>query len=267
MKIMQVIPYFCFAGAETMCENLTYALMGKGHQVVAVSLYDAHTPIAKRMEEAGVRIRYLDKKLGLDVSMVGKLLKIMKEEQPDVVHTHLDVIKYAVLAARLAGVPKCIHTVHNVADKEAEGLAQKLINKFYYKLGWSTPVALSALIQNSIGEFYGMDLIRIPVVFNGIDLSRCIPKADYEASETVTFLHVGRFNQQKNHAGLLRVFQKLHEADPRCRLKLLGDGELREAVEAHEGAWHGRLCGVRRRHGQCLSPSASGGCVFAALSV
>lgn len=26
MKILQVIPYFCFGGAETMCENLTYAL-------------------------------------------------------------------------------------------------------------------------------------------------------------------------------------------------------------------------------------------------
>ena len=32
MKLLQVIPYFCFGGAETMCENLTYALreLGRG---------------------------------------------------------------------------------------------------------------------------------------------------------------------------------------------------------------------------------------------
>ena len=70
MKIMQVIPYFCFGGAETMCENLTYALRDLGHDVMVVSLYDDQTPIACRMEAAGIRIRYLDKKLGLDLSMV-----------------------------------------------------------------------------------------------------------------------------------------------------------------------------------------------------
>ena len=38
MKIVQVIPYFCFGGAETMCENLTYALEKLGHSVTVVCL-------------------------------------------------------------------------------------------------------------------------------------------------------------------------------------------------------------------------------------
>ena len=115
MKILQVIPYFCFGGAETMCENLTYALKTMGHSVTVVSLYNEKTPIARRMEEAGVRLLYLDKQLGLDLSMVPKLMHIMKQEKPDVVHTHLDVIKYAVAAAKLCGIRRCVHTVHNVA--------------------------------------------------------------------------------------------------------------------------------------------------------
>ena len=80
MKILQVIPYFCFGGAETMCENVTYALTAMGHSVTVVSLYNERTPIARRMEEAGVRILYLDKKLGLDLSMVPKLAKLMRQE-------------------------------------------------------------------------------------------------------------------------------------------------------------------------------------------
>ena len=126
MKILQVIPYFCFGGAETMCENLTYALTAMGHQVTVVSLYDEKTPIARRMENAGIKILYLDKKLGLDLSMIPKLMKIMKQETPDVVHTHLDVIKYAVAAAKLCGIKHCIHTVHNVAHEEAEGCLSQL---------------------------------------------------------------------------------------------------------------------------------------------
>ena len=230
MKIMQVIPYFCFGGAETMCENLCYAQKSLGHDVVAVSLYNEHTPIAQRMEATGIRILYLDKKLGMDVSMVPKLLRIMKQEKPDVVHTHLDVIKYAVAAAKLCGIRHCIHTVHNVAEKEAEGLSQK-INRLYYKLGWSKPVALSPEVQHTICQVYGLSGKNVPVIYNGIDLGKCIPKQTYVAGDQVEFLHIGRFNEQKNHVGLLHAFRMLLNRIPNCRLRLVGDGELRPEME------------------------------------
>ena len=232
MKIMQVIPYFCFGGAEIMCENLTYALKNAGQDVFVVSLYAERTPIAQRMEEAGIRIVYLDKKLGLDLSMVPKLAKLMGQERPDVVHTHLDVIKYAVAAARLSGVKKCVHTVHSLADREAEGRIQKIINGTYFRKAWSVPVALTPEVQASVSDFYGLPPERIPVIYNGIDLSRCIPKTTYETGETVTILHVGRFDVPKNHAGLLEAFRLLRETHPECHLRLVGDGDLRLRMEA-----------------------------------
>ena len=230
MKIMQVIPYFCFGGAETMCENLCYAQMALGHDVVVVSLYNEHTPIVQRMEASGVRILYLDKKLGMDVSMVPKLLGIMRREKPDVVHTHLDVIKYAVAAAKLAGIRTCVHTVHNVAQKEAEGLSQK-INRVYFRLGWSRPVALSPEVQKTIAAVYRLPEENIPVIYNGIDLSRCVPKTDYSCQNPPILLHIGRFNEQKNHDGLLRAFQSLLKQIPQCKLHLVGDGELKAEME------------------------------------
>lgn len=231
MKILQVIPYFCFGGAETMCENLTYALKKLGHEVTVVSLYGEHTPISERMEQEGVKILYLDKKLGLDLSMVPKLVKIFRAEHLDVVHTHLDVIKYAVAAAKLAGVKRCVHTVHSVAHKEAEGKLQKLINSVYYKLGWSTPVALSPEVQETIIDFYGLPPRSVPVIYNGIDLSRCREKKCYTLSKPASIIHVGRFDVPKNHAGLLNAFQKLHQVYPDCQLHLLGDGDLRPQIE------------------------------------
>ena len=232
MKILQVIPCFCFGGAETMCENLTYALQKMGHAVCVASLATDHTPITRRMEAAGVRIEYLDKKPGLDLTMIPKLVSLMKREKPDVVHTHLSVIKYVGLAAKLAGVKKCVHTVHNVAHEEAEGPLQKITNKFYFSSGWSVPVALSPEVQKTILDLYGLPEEKVPVIYNGIDLSRCIPKQDY-AAEPLTLIHIGRFNVQKNHRGLLEAFQKLLREIPECRLRLLGDGELREETESY----------------------------------
>lgn len=233
MKILQVIPYFCFGGAETMCENLTYALTKQGHSVTVVSLYQEKTPISRRMEEAGIRILYLDKKLGLDLSMVTKLAKIMRRERYDVVHTHLDVIKYAAAAAKLSGIRRCVHTVHNVAEEEAGGRLQRIINTVYFRLGWSVPVALSPEVQRTIVSFYGMKEETVPVVYNGVDLSRCLPKTDYGLSDPVQLLHIGRFNYQKNHRGLLEAARLILQKNPGCCLNLLGEGELRPEVEAY----------------------------------
>lgn len=231
MKVLQVIPYFCFGGAETMCENICYALQSMNHEVCVVCLYDEHTPISDRMEAAGIRILYLDKKLGLDVSMVPKLYKLMCAEKPDVVHTHMDVAKYAVAAAKMAGVKQCVHTVHNVAEKESTGIVQKL-NKLYFRLKWAKPVGLSPEIRTTIAEVYGLPEEEIPFVYNGLDLSLCVPKESYDIGQTASLLHIGRLSEQKNHEGLLMAYKLLRESYPQCHLHLVGEGELREQVEA-----------------------------------
>lgn len=213
-----------------MCENLTYGLTAMGHEVTVVSLYNEQTPIARRMEKAGIRIRYLDKKLGLDLSMVPKLMKIMRQEKPNVVHTHLDVIKYAVAAAKLCGIKRCIHTVHNVAHEEAEGRLQKIINTIYFKLGWSVPVALSPKVRKTIVSFYGLKEEKVPMIYNGVDLSKCLAKTGYELSKPAQLLHIGRFNEQKNHRGLLEAFAQIVKSHPDCRLNLIGDGNLEDTT-------------------------------------
>ena len=45
------------------------------------------------------------------------------------------------------------------------------------------------------------------------------------------FVHVGRFHPAKNHAFMLRVFQKIQKAESDTALLLLGDGDLRSEIE------------------------------------
>jgi len=232
MKIIQVMPDFGLAGAEIMCENLTYALRNIGHDVTVISMYDYHSAITERMEKSGVRIIYLNKKLGLDFSMIRKMKKVFKEIKPDVIHTHRNCPQYAIPAAISAKVKHRVHTVHNIAQKENGRLA-RLVNGFFFKRCHLVPVALSELVRDSIVEEYGIKPEKIPVIFNGIDLTKCVPKTDYSSDGNFKILHIGRFSEQKNHPGLIRGFDKFHKKYPASELWLVGDGEKRSEIESY----------------------------------
>ena len=226
MKIIQIMPDFGLAGAETMVENLACGLVAKGHDVLIISLYDLHTAITERLENKGIKIEYLGKKRGLDPSVILKMRKIIKKYKPDVIHTHRYVLPYVFLASMGLKV-KLVHTVHNVAQKEQTKVG-KTINKVLFRHFNVVPVALSEEVQKTIQEVYGLPISRIPVVFNGIDLSRCIVKEDYARKETFTVLHIGRFMNVKNHELLLRSFARFRGYHSDAMIQLLGDGELKE---------------------------------------
>lgn len=230
MKIIQVMPEFGLAGAETMCENLTYELMKHGHNVTVVSMYDYHSAITERLEKAGVDVCYLGKKSGLDFSMYRKMWHLFKNTGADVVHTHRYCAQYAIPVAIVSGVKHRVHTVHNIAEKENGKLARKL-NKFFFKHCHLIPVALSELIRDSIVKEYGIGKDRIPVIYNGINLSKCQPKADYSVEGNFKILHIGRFSEQKNHVVLLKTFKIFHDKHPDSELWLIGDGEKKAEIE------------------------------------
>lgn len=230
MKVIQIMPEFGLAGAETMCENLSYELMRQGDDVMIISLYEYHSAITERLEKKGIKVFYLDKKPGLDFSMIGKMIKIFKSEKPDVIHTHRYVMQYAIPAAIIAGVKHRVHTVHNVAQKENTNVARK-VNYLFYKFAHVIPVALSEEVQKTIVEGYHIDSRNIPVIFNGIDLSKCIVKTNYEVNDYFNILHIGRFSEQKNHIGLIEAFSIFVKEHPNTILSLIGDGEKKEEIQ------------------------------------
>ncbi len=222
---------FKVAGAETMVENLCYALKALGHDVIAVSLYNERTVITDRLENAGIKIVYLNKKVGFDASIFGKIKKLIKKEKPNVVHTHIGASRYAQPIATLCKVPKKIHTVHSVAQQEQTKVGKR-VNKFLYRHNNVIPVALSCEIKKTIQTVYGLSERDVPVVFNGINLKKCQPKTSYSRNETFKILHIGRFCDVKNHAVILKGFAQFAKKHPDARLQLLGDGELKSEMES-----------------------------------
>ena len=230
MKVIQVIPNLKLAGAEIMCENLIYGLKKLGHDVTVISLYNNRTAITERLENAGIDIRYLGKKKGLDLSIIGKIKRVLIEKHPDVIHTHLYSAQYAIPAAVLAGVKHRVHTIHSVATNENGKIARRL-NSFFFKHCNLIPVALSGNIKQTVIEEYGLPPENIPIVFNGIDLSRCCVKESYSRKGNFKILHIGRFQEVKNHKGLIEAFAIFNEKFPDSELFMIGDGETRGAIE------------------------------------
>lgn len=230
MKIFQIIPDLGMGGAETMCETLSYQLQKSGNKVTVVSLYNKETVISNRLKKNGIDVLFLDKHPGIHLSVISDLFRLFKSEKPDVVHTHLYTPKYAIAAAIMADIKVRVHTVHNIADKEC-GKYDRFTNKIFFKYFNTVPVALSRIIHDSILKVYNLSKTDVPIVFNGVDFSKCISKKSYSYNEVFTIIHVGRFSEQKNHKGLIEAFNRFHRKHVKTRLWLVGDGILKDRIK------------------------------------
>lgn len=228
-KILQIIPSLEIAGAEIMVENLTYSLISKGYDVSIVSLYNSKSAITNRLEESNIKIYYLEKNNGLDLSIFLRIYNVFSIEKPDIIHTHLYTLKYAIPGAVMLKIPKHIHTFHSVADKEASTNERK-INKIFYKFFNVVPVAISPKIKQTILNEYNISENEVPMIYNGINLSNCIEKDSYQLSKPINITHIGRFSKEKNHSDIIKAFKIIHDNEPNTILKLIGTGELKEDI-------------------------------------
>lgn len=231
MNILQVIPEFGLAGAETMCEALCYEIQRSGkYNLFVASLFDYHSPITDRMEQRGINMLYLHKKPGIDVRMIWRLYRLMKEKQIDIVHTHRYVMQYVVPAAIMAGVKVKVHTVHNIASKEL-GKAQRFLAKYFYKHCNVTPISISPLVQKTVMEEYKLSERQTPMVYNGSDLRKCIVKAGYVASDPFTYLHIGRFSPVKNHRLMVEAAKRLKSEGYKFKINFVGGAGNEEQIK------------------------------------
>lgn len=228
VRILQIIPEFGLAGAEMMCESLIYKLKEQqNNEIIVVSLYDYHSAITKRLESNDVKILYLNKKQGVDLSIIVKLVKIIREYKISVVHTHRYVMEYVIPAAIITGVKTRIHTVHSVA-KEEMGRFHRLMAKCFYKFCDVVPVAISPLIKSTILEEYKLQKNKVYVVYNGIDLSRCKLKKSYCNDSIFRFVHVGRLIPVKNQELIIKAINILVNDGYNVSVSFLGAGEKEE---------------------------------------
>jgi len=233
VRVLHVIPNFGPGGAERLVVDLMEATDKERFEVAAVSLYpESGTILEKEIKEKGLKVYFLNKHRGLDLRMIPRLYRVLRTFCPDVVHTHLYVLRYTLLPTLLCRIPVRIHTVHNVARKEVDRIG-KLVHWISFRLGKVVPVSISKEIANTVRAVYGQD-IYTPVIYNGIPITRFVSSASQDSTKEekdVVLLHVGRFAPQKSHFLLVEAFALAVKEYPAMKLWLVGDGPLKPAVK------------------------------------
>lgn len=242
MRVVQVVPSLDVGGAERMAALLALELRRAGVEASLVSLFaPTGSWIEAELRREGVPLTFLGKRPGLDLRMVGSLARALRALGPDVVHTHLHVLKYVLPAWALVPRARVVHTLHNLAEHELEAHSRG-VHRLAFRLG-VVPVAIGDAVARSVQAVYGRPAGA--VIPNGIPVAAVRPPEGARAAVVAELglppaapilLAVGRLNPQKNHALLLEAF-----ADPRlaaAHLLLAGEGALREEL-ARRASEHG----------------------------
>lgn len=207
-------------------------------RVGAVSLYNRQgTDLEDMLEEQGIGVWYLGKRRGLDPRMFVRLGRVLREFQPHVVHTHRYVLRYLLPSLVVRRAQAWVHTVHNLAEKEVDGLG-RWVHRLAFRLG-VVPVAIADEVAQSLERVYGVR--HVPLIPNGIPVERYalgegVRKSwrEREGFDEDAFLlvSVARLSPQKDHVTLIRAFSKAVSHQPNLHLLLVGDGPLRPQLEA-----------------------------------
>jgi glycosyltransferase involved in cell wall biosynthesis len=229
LRVLQILPSFGVGGAEQMAGHLMNGL-SESLEVTGASLYAAtNSPIEKRLKEKNISLWHLGKHPGFDPRMYLRLDRVLRQVRPQVVHTHLSVLRYVFPVVLHHRVPVVLHTLHNMAEHETDTFG-RFINRFVFRRK-VLPVAISRQVALSFYRVYGLECNAI--VPNGIPVDsyrrRANDRVRWREQErfdenAVLFTCVGRLEPQKNPMLLVRAFETLN--DPRAHLLLLGEGTL-----------------------------------------
>ena len=214
LRVLQVLPDLSMGGAERLAVHLVRHLDPERFETGIVSFYEpAGTDLDDVLARERRHVWYLGKKRGFDPRLFVALHRVFREFRPDVVHTHTTTLRYTLPSAVFHRIRARVHTIHNMAEKEAGHWGW--IRKLAFRLGF-VPVAIANEVQRGVGRLYGIgDCPNIP---NGIPLEAyTTPRVARDAWRTqegfdpdaLLFVTVGRPDPQKNHALAIEALERV----------------------------------------------------------
>jgi sugar transferase (PEP-CTERM/EpsH1 system associated) len=243
--VVHLIYRLDFGGLENLLVERINRMPAGAYRHAVVCLTD-YTGFAQKIRRPDVALHALHKKPGLSLGTHGALYKLLRRMRPAVLHTYnLSAIEYAPVGL-LAGVPVRINGAHGRDANDPTGsnrkhnLLRRLMLPFY-----DCCYANSADMQEWNRAVIGVPEHKSRLLANGIDTDKFAPRD--ACASPLPFDHscivvgtVGRVQDVKDHATLLKAFLLLRERLPeqreRLRLAVVGDGPLLSALRAQAAA-------------------------------
>ena len=217
------------AGAERCVYELARRLDRKRFAVQVAALRGG--AVADRLKRAGIGVTVLNVRGKLDVVKITGLVKLLRREKIDLLHTHLFHADLAGrIAARLAGVANLVHTVH---------VAEARFRPWQYAWARVTAnwcdriVCVSRAVRDHHARKAHLPSWRYKVIYNGIDSDAYAPNMSRReelrrrwgvGDDEILMAFVGRLDYQKNLPMLLEAVRRLRQSRSDIRLVVAGDG-------------------------------------------
>ena len=253
-KVLQLIHGFTMGGAETLVKEYCLKLNKEKYDVSVLCFFKYNTPYEKILEEAGIKVTYIDdyheacskdgksrlKRIFMILRRYCFIRKYIRKEAPDILHTHLALNNYVLFASPKKGT-KLLHTVHNEPKvlwdaRKARRIdyysVKQLIKKYQMQF-----ITLHDSMCREVNEMFEVD--NSVVLNNGIDFAKyenVLSKEQVRENEGIpkdAFVigHIGRFGEQKNHHFLVDVFSEIYQKNEDAFLLMIGNGKLQEEIE------------------------------------
>lgn len=229
MKILQIIYSLCSGGAERFVVDLSNQLaVNPNNEVVLLTVNALDNPqSAHYLPDVNpkVKVRSLNDK-GLTPSALWGIYRAVKDEKPDVVHLHSNMV-LIYLPVLLGTRSKYVHTLHNLAHKCLTWGWCKPINKWLYN-NRVKAITISEECHNSFTTLYGDT--NDTLIVNGrekIETTAALPEIRKELNAILksgapVFINVARCHPQKNHPVLFETFERLTAEGCDCQLLVVG---------------------------------------------
>lgn len=239
-RILFLITGFNYAGAENQIVQLCRGFRAKGYDIALVSMIE---PVAltyvNELKELNVEIHSLGMSKGIpDPRAIIRLRRVIKQFNPDVVHSHL---VHANILARFTRMfvkmPLLICTAHNIHEG---GRFRELLYRFTDPLCELTTNVSEKAVQRYIDERI-TPKNKIVFIPNGIDISQFEGNAEEErrrielelgiSKESFIWFAAGRIVPEKDYSNMLTAFSKVTVQHPDSVLLIAGIGPEREMMD------------------------------------
>lgn len=178
-----------------------------------------------------------------DLKALYSIYKILKQEKPDIVHTHSS--KAGIVgrfAARMCGIKNIIHTIHGFSFNDTQSFLKKNLFISLEKLGakiskYLIPVSVENTtkgLQNNIGTKEQYHYIRLGVDIENFKHFKDTPTLKKELDiDEKDFLvtTIGPFKPQKNLPDFIKTANEISKNNKNFKFVIVGDGTLRNEFE------------------------------------
>jgi sugar transferase (PEP-CTERM/EpsH1 system associated) len=205
--------------------NIVNNLSDGDFRHVVIALTEA-TAFAERLD-ASVAVHSINKQPGKDPRAYLRLYKLLRQLQPDIVHTRNIGTMDCLLVAFLARIPVRIHGEHgwDVHDPDGTNPRYRRMRQVLHRLAHRI-VTVSADLKTWLEDVVGIPAGKIRHICNGVDPVRFHPRSDGARSNPLVVGSVSRFSAIKDPLNLVEAFIALRQSGEAVRLVMIGDGEL-----------------------------------------